>query len=319
MLAVVIMAAGAELIPKNIGLYISPADRAKEVTTPGGGGDKVSYHPYADMETGLYKVLGNTFQSVDSLSTLSDVNTIAKHSLTLIAIPEITTTSSSSGVFTWMATDFTVQLSCRFTDLAGREVATISSTGTGHAEFSVLKSDFSVAGERASRDALEKFQAAVLQSEALRKAPTAGGRLSAYDDSRVPQRTGEPVQPKVPARDRPGAIERDLLEGQRVPGRFDPADRFRGRRNVRRVHAPDTLPTLLHPVGQRGVALEIESAASTPLLALRSRYRRPDEAWLAKLIGPSTQGTPPRAISACGIVYPHGLHACEDSLHSWRN
>jgi hypothetical protein len=161
--------AGATPIPKNIGLYISPADRTQEVTTPGGGGDKVSYHPYADMETGLYKVLGNTFQNVDSLTTLSDVNTIAKHSLTLIAIPQITTTSSSSGVFTWMATDFTVQLSCKFTDAAGREVATLSSIGTGHAEFSDLKSDFSAAGERASRDALEKFQAAVLQSEALRK------------------------------------------------------------------------------------------------------------------------------------------------------
>lgn len=161
--------ADATRIPKNIGLYISPEKRAKEVTTPGGGGDKVSYHPYADMETGLYKALGNTFQNVDLLSTLSDINSIAKHSLTLIAIPEITTTSSSNAVFTWMATDFTVQLSCRFTDVAGRDVATVSSTGTGHAEFSDLKADFSVAGERASRDALEKFQAAVLQSEALRK------------------------------------------------------------------------------------------------------------------------------------------------------
>lgn len=161
--------AGATRIPKNVGLYISPENRAKEVTSAGGGGDKVSYHPYADMETGLYKVFGNTFQNVDLLSTLSDVNSIAKHSLTLVAAPEITTTTSSNAIFTWMATDFTVQLSCKFTDVAGREVATVSSTGTGHAEFSDLKSDFSVAGERASHDALEKFQAAVLQSEALRK------------------------------------------------------------------------------------------------------------------------------------------------------
>jgi hypothetical protein len=161
--------AGATPIPKNVGLYISPENRTKEVTTAGGGGDKVSYRPYADLETGLYKVIGNTFQNVDMLSSPSDVNSIAKHSLTLIAIPEITTMSSSNGVFTWMATDFTVQLSCRFTDLAGREVATVSATGTGHAEFADLKADFSAAGERASRDALEKFQAAVLQSETLRK------------------------------------------------------------------------------------------------------------------------------------------------------
>jgi hypothetical protein len=164
-----VVPAGTTAIAKNIGLYISPGNRAKEVTTAGGGGDKVSYHPYADIEIGLYKVFGNTFQNVDLLSTLSDINSIAKHSLTLIAIPEITTTSSSDGVLTWMATDFTVQLSCKFTDVAGREVTTLSSSGTGHAVFSELKSDFSVAGERASRDALVKLQGAILQSEALRK------------------------------------------------------------------------------------------------------------------------------------------------------
>jgi hypothetical protein len=161
--------AGATVIPKNVGLYISPENRAKEVTTAGGGGDKVSYHPYDDLQTGLYKVFGNAFQNVDLMSSMSDVNSISKHALTLIGAPEITTESSSNGFFTWMATDFTVNLSCKFTDVAGREVATIKATGTGHAVFSELKSDFSVAGERASRDALEKFQAAVLQSEELRK------------------------------------------------------------------------------------------------------------------------------------------------------
>ena len=160
---------GSTRIAKGVGLYISKADRAKEVTTPGGGGDKVSYHPYADMEPGLYKALANTFQEVDSLSALDDATSISKHSLTLIAIPEITTESHSSGFFTWMATDFTIHLSCKFTDLAGHEVATVTSTGTGHAEFSELKSDFSAAGERASRDVLEKFEAAVLQSAELRK------------------------------------------------------------------------------------------------------------------------------------------------------
>ena len=161
--------AGATVIARNIGLHISPANRAKEVTTAGGGGDKVSYHPFADIETGLYKVLGNTFQNVDLLNSLSDVNSIAKHTLTLVATPEITTTTSSKGFFTWMASDFTVQLSCKFTDVAGREITTVSTTGTGHAVFAELKSDFSVAGERASRDALDKLQVAILQSEALHK------------------------------------------------------------------------------------------------------------------------------------------------------
>ena len=161
--------ATADKIPRNIGLYISGENRNKVVTTAGGGGDKVTYHPYADLETGLYKVLGNVFQNVEVLSSVSDVNVIAKSSLTYIATPEITTTSSSKGLMTWMATDFSVQIACKITDVAGRPVDTLSATGTGHAVFSELKSDFSLAGERASQDALLKLQTALLQSSALRK------------------------------------------------------------------------------------------------------------------------------------------------------
>jgi hypothetical protein len=41
---------GGQHIDKSVGLYISPANRAKQVTTKGGGGDKVTYHPYEDNE-----------------------------------------------------------------------------------------------------------------------------------------------------------------------------------------------------------------------------------------------------------------------------
>src|ERR1700756_1630262 len=37
------VAAQASRIPKAVGLYISPENLNKEVVTPGGGGDKVSY------------------------------------------------------------------------------------------------------------------------------------------------------------------------------------------------------------------------------------------------------------------------------------
>jgi hypothetical protein len=156
-------------IAKNIGLYISPENRNKTVTTPGGGGDKVTYRPYADLETGLYKVLGNVFQNVEVLSSMSDVDFLAKHSLVLIAVPEISTTSSSKGLLTWMATDLSVQLTCRITDVAGRTVATVSSTGTGHADYSELKSNFSLAGEKASQDVLTKIQLALLGAPELRR------------------------------------------------------------------------------------------------------------------------------------------------------
>lgn len=156
-------------IPKAIGLYISPENRNKEVITSGGGGDKVSYKPYADMETGLYQVLGNVFQDVEVLKSMSDVDTIAKHSVVYVAVPEITTTSSSTGIFTWMATDFTIQLTCKITDVAGRPVTSLSSTGTGHAEFAELKHNMSLAGQRASKEALDKLQTSLQQSTELRK------------------------------------------------------------------------------------------------------------------------------------------------------
>jgi hypothetical protein len=156
-------------IPKNAGLYMAPADRASQVTTPGGGGDKVSYHPYADMEIGLYKMLGNVFQSVTMLTSPTDTTLITKNSVAYIVAPKIATTSSSSGFFTWMATDFTVTLTCTISDAAGRSIATVSSTGSGHAVFDELKSNFSIAGQRAAQDALLKEQVLLLENAELRK------------------------------------------------------------------------------------------------------------------------------------------------------
>src|SRR5262245_53881342 len=95
-------------IPKSVGLYISEADKAKLVTTPGGGGDKVRYTPYADLETGIYKVLSDVFQSVTVLT--APVEAAAKGNITLVVQPEVVTDSTSSGILTWMATDFTVTI-----------------------------------------------------------------------------------------------------------------------------------------------------------------------------------------------------------------
>lgn len=154
-------------IPKKVGLYISPANREKQVTTPGGGGDKVSYRPYADMESGFYKVLSDVFQDVSVVQAPG--GDASNASLAYIIEPEISTKSSSSGVFTWMATDFEVALNCKVTDAAGQPVSTVSSVGTGHADFSDLKSNFSAAGQRASQDALVKLRDSFMQSADLRK------------------------------------------------------------------------------------------------------------------------------------------------------
>jgi hypothetical protein len=155
-------------IQKNVGLYVPPANHALEVTTDGGGGDKVRYHPYADMETGLYKALGNVFASVTVVNSPHDAGAIAQHSLNYIIEPTITTNSSSSGILTWMATDFTVTVTCRVSDADGKDVTAVSATGVGNADSAEVRHDFSVAGERASQDALQKLQAAFLQAQALK-------------------------------------------------------------------------------------------------------------------------------------------------------
>jgi hypothetical protein len=158
----------SDRIARNVGLYIAAPNREKEVTTPGGAGDKVRYKPYADLETGLYKVLGDVFQDVTILKAAND-EAVAKRSVAYIIEPEVTTTSSSSGIITWMATDFTVQLKCKVTDPAGQLISTVSSSGSGHAVFNELKSNFSLADQRASEDALLKVRGALLQAPELRK------------------------------------------------------------------------------------------------------------------------------------------------------
>lgn len=159
--------ASSQKIQKNVGLYIAPENRQKEVTTPGGGGDKVTYKPYADLEPGLYKVLSDVFQDVSILQSPDGAS--AAKPLAFVVHPEISTTSSSSGVLTWMATDFTVQLNCKVTDAAGQSVTSVSSSGSGHADFSELKSNFSLAGQRASQDALVKLRTSLQQSADLKK------------------------------------------------------------------------------------------------------------------------------------------------------
>jgi hypothetical protein len=162
-------AADSQRIQKYVGLYIAAADRAKQVTTAGGGGDKVTYAPYADLETGLYKVLGDSFVGVAIVQSPTDTETITKKQLAYVVQPDITTTSSSKGFFTWMATDFSVTVACKITDASGQPVTTVSATGTGKATSDELMKNFSAAGERASQDALIKLRGALLDSPALKK------------------------------------------------------------------------------------------------------------------------------------------------------
>jgi hypothetical protein len=153
---------------QTVGLHISAADRALQVTTPGGGGDSVSYYPYRDLEGGIYKVLTGQFVKVVALTDPKDTAALAREGVTLVVLPKILTQSSSTSPFTWPPTFFQVQLFYSFRDVLGLPVTEVQVAGTGKAEFSEFVGDFSLAAKRASLDALQKSQSAIAADPKLR-------------------------------------------------------------------------------------------------------------------------------------------------------
>ncbi len=147
-----------EKIPKKVGYYISAEDRAREFVTPGGGGDKVSYQPYRDLEASLYMVLGQSFNDVSRVEALGSPKAAEQQ---LIFKPAITTTSYSDSIMTWPPTLFTVQVTMSVEDAAGKPVTQITAQGEGRAEFSEFKGDFSLAARRATENMLVKLKAAI--------------------------------------------------------------------------------------------------------------------------------------------------------------
>lgn len=156
-------------ISKKVGYYISDANRALEVVSAGGGGDKVRYFPYRDIEPGLYKALAEVFSGVTKAKNPQDASDLSRSGISLMIVPEISTTSSSPSPFTWPPTLFSVTLACTVTDPAGQAVHKLSVTGTGSAEFDEFKSNFSLAAVRASNDALSRLIKALGEAPELRK------------------------------------------------------------------------------------------------------------------------------------------------------
>lgn len=153
---------------KKAGLSIAEADRGRQVITPGGGGDKVSYYPYRDLEVGIYTAMSRVFSSVTKVNGVGDPK-VAAEGLQLVVAPSITTNSSSSSAFTWPPTQFSVELNCKVLDPQGALVTEIKVSGAGKAEFSEFKSDFSLSAKRAVDDALGQLAKALSESAALRK------------------------------------------------------------------------------------------------------------------------------------------------------
>ncbi|WP_293470380.1 hypothetical protein [Polaromonas sp.] len=155
-------------INKPVGYHISDASRALEVTSAGGGGDKVSYFPYRDLDAGFYKALSEVFTNVTKVRDPKDSAAISASGIQLLITPEISTTSSSQSLFTWPPTQFSVMLNCTVVDAKGQNLTSIRVEGKGLAEFDEFKSNFSLAAVRASTDALKKLVKALAESKELR-------------------------------------------------------------------------------------------------------------------------------------------------------
>jgi hypothetical protein len=159
---------GINPVGKNVGYYISPEDKAKEVVTPGGGGDKVKYTPYADLEPALKQALDNIFADVKPVESLENKAFLDDNGISYVFIPKFTTDSSSSSAFTWPPTDFSISMSCTANDAAGNKVWESTVEGNGKAEFSEFKHDLSLSARRAAKDVFVKFEEEIEQTDALK-------------------------------------------------------------------------------------------------------------------------------------------------------
>lgn len=150
---------GQAKIAHKVGLLVTDEQRNLQVTTPGGGGDKVSYQPYRDLESGLYVALSESFAGVTRVASPNDTK-IASEQLRYVVKPTIATTSSSPSPFTWPPTVFTVELTCKITDSTDKLLTEVKVLGEGRAEFEEFKADASLSARRASDDALTKLMKA---------------------------------------------------------------------------------------------------------------------------------------------------------------
>ncbi|NKI94548.1 hypothetical protein [Rhizobacter sp. SG703] len=163
-----IKASGTSRIGKSVGYFVAPEDAQREVTTGGGGGDKVSYKPYADLDPGLYRALSEVFANVTKMKSANEA-AVPGSPLRLVILPKIFTNSSSSSALTWPPTDFSIELVCKVTDPAGAVVTEVKGIGKGHAEYDEFKNNHSLSANRATQEALVNLVKALEADPALRR------------------------------------------------------------------------------------------------------------------------------------------------------
>lgn len=142
----------AKLVNKHVAYVMTDELRNRSVITSGGGGDKVSYYPYRDLEKTIRDALRAVYQDVTVINVASDAKADPAKSIALVFTPEISTSSSSDSMLTWPPTQFFINVECTAADAEGKQLSKFRVSGNGAAQFSEFKSDFGLAGRRAATD-----------------------------------------------------------------------------------------------------------------------------------------------------------------------
>ncbi len=157
-----------EKVSKTVAYVITDEQKKTEVITPGGGGDKVSYYPYRDLEGTLRSVLGSVYDDVYALNSATDSTAIKESDIKLVFVPRFSTNSSSESAFTWPPTVFTIDMTCSVYDANGGLVSTLNVTGEGKAEFDEFKHEYSLAAKRAAGHLHDKLIEAIRSDDELK-------------------------------------------------------------------------------------------------------------------------------------------------------
>lgn len=158
-----------DYIQATAGYYITSYDRERQVVSTGGGGDKISYYPYKELEPALQKVLYSLFQDVKKLDLSPTPEYLKANGITFAFLPEITTDSNSDSLFTWPPTSFTINLSCKAFSQDGKIIWERKYSGVGTATFSEFKAGFGLAATRASQKVFSEMLSDLSQAAEFRK------------------------------------------------------------------------------------------------------------------------------------------------------
>lgn len=166
--------ATAKPIPKRVAFYMAESTRNTTVTTPGGGGDSVTYKPYEDLEVALIKMLKNTFASAIRLPEPPNYMDLRQRNIDYLVTALITTNSSSPKSTMWAPTEFTLTLQCKLVDVTSGAAVSKEVVGKGKFDHaaettsSVPTPPGSQAARRAALVALVQMQQTLLDAAELR-------------------------------------------------------------------------------------------------------------------------------------------------------